>query len=208
MWPPSTATVVIATTNGSCVAVNSANASRSCRSGSTRRYRSIAGVPRTTRNSTKKIAHLRDAPTLEKSASTSRRMPLTTKKNGMKTPNATAASFESKNGISRARSVCRVIRPAANPPRSRSRPSSEASSASANTSTTIQRTASCELVSMVRSSIGMVRPADRTASTATPTASATNATRISALCSALCVDRTSVSSRIGPNSPTAPAASR
>jgi len=176
--------------------------------GSTRRYRSIAGVPRTTRNSTKKIPIFATLPTLAKSASTSRRMPLTTKKNGTKTPNATAASFESKNGISRARSVCRVIRPAANPPRSRSRPSSEASSASANTSTTIHRTASCELVSIVRSSIGTVRPADRTASTATPTASATNATRIAAWWMALPVERISVTSRIGPNSPTAPAASR
>ena len=35
-----------------------------------------------------------------------------------------------------------------------------------------------------------------------------NATRISALCNALWVESTSVSRRIGPNSPTAPAASR
>ena len=101
--------------------------------------------------------HLRDAPTLANSASTSRRMPLTTKKNGMKKPNATAVSFESKSGTSRARRACRVIRPAANPPRSRSSPRSEASRASANTSTTIHRTASCELLSSVRSSIGIVR---------------------------------------------------
>ena len=50
-----------------------------------------------------------------------------------------------------------MIRPAANPPSSRSRPSSDASSASANTSTTIQRTASCELFSIVRSNSGIVR---------------------------------------------------
>ena len=37
MWPSSTATVVIATTSGSCVAVNSASAMRSSFSGSTRR---------------------------------------------------------------------------------------------------------------------------------------------------------------------------
>ena len=74
-----------------------------------------------------------------------------------------------------------MIRPAAKPPSSRSRPRSDASSASANTSTTIQRTASCELFSIVRSNSGSVRPAERTASTATATASATNATRISAL---------------------------
>jgi len=43
---------------------------------------------------------------------------------------------------------------------------------------------------------------------ATPTARPTNAIRISALCTVLWLDRISVSSRIGPNSPTAPAASR
>ncbi len=131
-----------------------------------------------------------------------------TKKNGMKTPNAIALSFESKIGISRVCRTCLVISPAANPPRSRSRPRSDASSASAKTRTTIQRTASCELDSSVFSNSGIVRPAERTASTATPTASATKPTRMSALCTALCVERTSVSSSIGPNSPTAPAASR
>ena len=66
--PASTATVVIATTSGSCVAVNSASAWRSSRSGSTPRYSSIAGVPRTTRNSTKKIASLPTPDQLENSA--------------------------------------------------------------------------------------------------------------------------------------------
>ena len=101
-----------------------------------------------------------------------------------------------------------MIRPAANPPSRRSSPSLLASSASAKTSTTNQRTASCELDSTVRSNSASVCPDERTATTATATATRTNATRISALCSALCVERTSVSSRIGPNSPTAPAASR
>ena len=135
-------------------------------------------------------------------------MPLTTKKNGTKTPKATAVSFESKQRDLARGDTWRVIRPAANPPSRRSSPRSEATSASANTSTTNQRTASCALVSIVRSITGIVRSAERTASTATPTASATNATRISALCNALWVESTSVSSRIGPNSPTAPAASR
>ena len=125
----------------------------------------------------------------------------------MKTPKATADSFESNAGISRVLSTCRVISPAANPPSSRSRPSSDASSARANTSTTIQRTASCELFSIVRSNSGTARPDERTAISATPTASATNAIRIAAWWSALPVDRTSVMSRIGPNSPTAPAPS-
>ena len=92
MSPPSTATVVIATTSGSCVAVKNARATRSPRSGSTRRYSSSAGVPRTTRKSTKKIASsTTDA--LANSASTSSRMPLTTKTNGTKKPNATAVSL-------------------------------------------------------------------------------------------------------------------
>jgi hypothetical protein len=126
----------------------------------------------------------------------------------MNTPNATAVSFESNAGISRVARTCLVMRPAAKPPSSRSRPRWEATSASAKTSTTIQRTASCELVSIVRSNNGIVSDAERTARTATVTARATKAIRISALCSALCVERTSVSSRIGPNSPTAPAARR
>ena len=96
-------------------------------------------------------------PTLEKSAATSRRIPLTTKKNGTKTPNAIAVSLESKLGSSADLSTWRVIRPAANPPSSRSSPSSKASRASAKTSTRIQRTASCELLSSVRSSIGNIR---------------------------------------------------
>ena len=135
-------------------------------------------MPRTTRNSPKKRNSFATPDTLANSASTSSCIPLTTKKKGMKTPNATAESFESNAGTSRVLSTCRVIRPAAKPPSSRSRPSSEASRASANTSTTIQRTASCELFSSVRSNSGRVRSDDRTAISATPTASATNAIRI------------------------------
>ena len=165
-------------------------------------------MPRTTRNSTKKIASFATPDTLANSASTSSRIPLITKKKGMKTPKATAVSFESNAGSSRSARTCRVIMPAANPPRSRSRPRSAASQASRNTSTTIQRTPSCELASIVRSSNGIVRSAERTARTATSTATTTNAIRISALCSVPSVERTRVSRRIGPNSPTAPAASR
>jgi hypothetical protein len=97
--------------------------------------------------------------------------------------------------------------PAANPPRRRSRPSLNARKASANTSATIQRTASWELLSSVRSNSGNVRADERTAKTATLTARATNAIRMRALCSVPWLDRSSVSRRIGPNSPTAPAAS-
>ena len=126
----------------------------------------------------------------------------------MKTPKATAVSLESNPGTSRSLSTWRVITPAAKPPSSRSSPSSEASSASANTSTTIQRTASCELFSIVCSNSGSVRDEERTASTATATASATKLIRMSGVVHRACVESTSVSSRIGPNSPTAPAASR
>ena len=106
-------------------------------------------------------------PTLANSAATSSCMPLTTKKNGTNTPNATAVSLESNPGTSRSLSTWRVIMPAAKPPSSRSSPSSDASSASAKTSTTIQRTASCELDSIVRSNSGSVCVEDRTASEAT-----------------------------------------
>ena len=86
----------------------------------------------------------------------------------MNTPNATALSLESKPGTSCLRSTCLVIMPAANPPSSRSRPRSDASSPSANTSTTIHRTASCELFSIVRSNSGIVRPDERTATQRPP----------------------------------------
>ena len=141
-------------------------------------------MPRTTRNRTKKIPSFATPDALANRASMSSRMPLITKKNGMKTPNATAVSLESNAGSSRSLRTCRVIMPAANPPRSRSSPRSAASHASRNTSTTIQRTPSCELASIVRSSIGIVRSAERTASTATSTATATNPIRSRALCSA------------------------
>ena len=102
--------------------------------------------------------------TLEKSASMSSCIPLTTKKNGMKTPKATAVSLESNPGTSCFLSTWRVIRPAAKPPSSRSRPELvRRAAASANTSTTIQRTASWELFSSVRSNSGSVRCDDRTA---------------------------------------------
>ncbi len=74
--------------------------------------------------------------------------------------------------------------------------------------TRIQRTASCELVSSVRSNSGIVRLEKRTANTATLTAMATNAIRIKALCNVPCAERSSVNRSRGPNSPTAPAPSR
>jgi hypothetical protein len=135
-------------------------------------------------------------------------MPLTTKKNGTNTPNATPVSLESNPGTSRSLSTWRVMSPAANPPRSRSSPRSDARRPSANTSTTIQRTASCELFSSVRSNNDTVRPEERTASSATATASPTKAHRMIALWIAVCVERIRVMRRIGPSSPTAPAASR
>ena len=100
-------------------------------------------------------------------------MPLTTKKNGTNTPKATPVSLESNPGTSRSLSSWRVIIPAAKPPSSRSSPSSNASSASAKTSTTIQRTASCELFSIVCSNSRSAGDLDRTANSATATASPT-----------------------------------
>ena len=102
----------------------------------------------------------------------------------------------------------RAITPATNPPSSRSSPSELASAPSANTVTTATRMASWPLVSSVRSSSSQPRPTPRTAPTAAMTAITTKAIRISAFDSAPLVEKTSVISRIGPNSPIAPAASR
>ena len=77
-----------------------------------------------------------------------------------------------------------------------------------NTSRTATRTAAWPLDSIVRSSAPHVDPIDRTATTAVPTASSTKTMRMTALCRLLCDDSTIVIRRIGPNSPTAPAARR
>ena len=75
------------------------------------------------------------------------------------------------------------------------------------TSTTAMRTAACPLDSIVRSSAPQPVLIERTASTAASTASTTNAIRISAFLQRALVElSTSVISRIGPNSPTAPGA--
>ncbi len=98
--------------------------------------------------------------------------------------------------------------PATNPPSRMSSPSSPASATIPNTSTTAMRTAACPLDSMVRSSALQPVLIERTPTRAARTATTTNAVRMTALVSVLCDVRTSVISRIGPNSPTAPAPSR
>ena len=105
-------------------------------------------------------------------------------------------------------STCLVIRPAANPPSRRSSPSLFGAAPTRRRGRRTTGPPAAKLDSTVRSNSGSVRSDERTATMATATATRTNATRIRALSSALCVERTSVSSRIGPNSPTAPAASR
>ena len=135
-------------------------------------------------------------------------MPLVTKKNGIKNPKPTAVSFDSSTVTSRPLSASRVTIPATNPPSSTSSPSVPASATSPNTSTTAIRTASWLLDSSVRSSSGQPRHADRTDTTASATAMPTNASRMNVSWTGFWPDRISVTSRIGPNSPAAPAASR
>ena len=89
-----------------------------------------------------------------------------------------------------------------------SRPSEPASPTSPNTSTTARRTPSWLLDSNVRSTTGHPRVESRIETSARPIARTTNAMRITASWSGCDVDRIRVMSRIGPNSPTAPAASR
>ena len=98
--------------------------------------------------------------------------------------------------------------PAANPPSSRSRPSFAASATRAKISTTANRTAAWLLDSSVRSSACQPWGSDLTAASAAATATATNATRMTALLRLPPVERTSVMSSNGPNSPIAPAPGR
>ena len=135
-------------------------------------------------------------------------MPLVTKKKGTKKPNPTAVSFDSKIVSSWPFSAVRVISPATKPPSRTSRPSWLASRTRPKTSTTVTRTASWLLASKVCSSAGQPRQASRTEAIATASARMTKAIRIAASCSGLSVERTRVTSRIGPNSPAPPAASR
>ena len=102
----------------------------------------------------------------------------------------------------------RVISPATKPPISRSSPSSWASATRPNTSSTAIRTASWLDCSSERSSNGQPWKAPRTAASATSTASTMKTIRITASWTGWVVESTSVTSRIGPNSPIAPAASR
>ncbi len=96
--------------------------------------------------------------------------------------------------------------PATNPPSSSSRPRLAASATRLKIRTTASLTASCPLDSSVRSSAGQPRKTARTAKTDVMTARPMNASRIPAPLTGLSVDSTTVSSRIGPNSPIAPPA--
>jgi hypothetical protein len=126
----------------------------------------------------------------------------------MTNPYPIAVSFDSNTDTSRPRRVSRAMIPAANPPSSRSSPSFAASATSAKMSTTARRTASWLLDSSVRSSACQPSGSDLTATSAAATARVMNATRMTALFRLPPVERTSVISSSGPNSPTAPAPRR
>ena len=79
---------------------------------------------------------------------------------------------------------------------------------SAKTVTTAIRIASCPLVSRLRSIRPQPRPTPLTASTAATTVTAMKTARMTAFEAALFVENTSVTRRMGPNSPAAPAARR
>ena len=74
--------------------------------------------------------------------------------------------------------------------------------------TTAIRIGSCELVSSEPSNVSQPAPIQRIAKTAARTATAMKSIRIRPLVSGVSVEKKKVISRIGPNSPTAPAASR
>ena len=98
--------------------------------------------------------------------------------------------------------------PATKPPSRRSSPRSLARPASPKISTITRRTGSWLLVSSAFSATGQPRAANRTDAAATATASTANPASTSASVSGRPVERTTVTRTIGPNSPTAPAASR
>ena len=136
-------------------------------------------------------------------------MPLTTKKNGMKKPYPTAVSFDSNTWTSRPFSAIRAITPATNPPSSRSRPSDDGQRAEREDGD--DRDPDRQLTTGLERALEQLPAAPdsthgdhRRATTATTT----KTSRITAFSAAPLVENTSVTSRIGPNSPIAPAASR
>ena len=199
--PASIARVVIATTSGSSVAQKNASVSRSrAQSAAVEHQGGHTADDEEEAEEEEELADRRRAPErLEVEL-----IPLSTKKNGIRKPNPTAVSFDSNSSSScprsaRARSSRRRSRPAAGrarAPSKRTRP---------KTSTVEIRTASWLLASSVRSSTGNPRQASRTEVSASSRAMRMKAIRITASCSGWVVERTSVISRIGPNSPTAPA---
>ena len=111
------------------------------------------------------------------SAARSKRMPLVTKKTGIKTPKPTASSFWRNCGcvIIRSPSTNLRITPATNAPRMVSSPSSDASATKATSSIKAPRTRICAVVSWSRSSTAAMRidRSSRSTTKARPAASKT-----------------------------------
>ena len=132
-------------------------------------------------------------------------MPLVTKKKGISRPNPTASSLGSNSSASRPCVSSRTIPPAANAPRITSRPRSAAITTSPNSSSTVRRTGTWPLVSMLRSMNSHPRPTARIERSAASTASTTKtASRSSCVDGSDCEPSSTVTISTGPNSPTAP----
>ena len=210
MCPVSRASVVIASTSGSWVE-REERERHAARGGRARRGRAAAPACRARRGTARRTASIFSTPeALANSASTSSCMPLTTKKNGMKTPKRDRGELRverrdlallehlardqarprSRRAAGRGRARTRAARARTRARRSSARRAASSSRACARTAAASARTSA---------------PRPR----ATPTASADERDQDQPRCGRRCpVERISVTSRIGPNSPTAPAASR
>ena len=141
------------------------------------------------------------------SASRSKVIPLTMKKNGTNTPNATLDSFCSMTWACSPWLASRTTRPATNAPSRMSRPSSLATHTRSAISSTAMRIGSCELESRVRPSRSTTRGGvGRIAIATAPAASATNSRRSSDVSAGSSLVKRSAMATMGRNSPAPPIA--
>ena len=199
---------VITTSNGSAVACRNTNEVR-WRTGSSPLYTSNAGSPRTRSISARNMGTRSIVEVDPSKESRSKFTPLTMKNTGMRKPKPMASSRGVSASDCSGLSASRAIMPAANAPSRLSRPRSAATTTSATISRMMMRTGNWVEVDRWRWSISTSLGGwGRDASAATPTARPAKMINRTASTPALWALSSSVTARIGPNSPTAPAAVR
>src|SRR5271166_2318880 len=196
---------VMTTTSGRAVAENSTSGIRSPGS-VTPRY-SRTGVPRTTKKSPRKSGILRRKIGSSSRPRRSKRIPLTTKKMGIRKPNPTASNLDRSSSSVGPRLPRRTMIPAVKAPMRTSRPREEATQRSRMMSSTAMRTGSWLLVYRCFWSTSTMRgERGRMASHVAPTANSTKASSSNVTLPGAAVPSNSAMAMMGPNSPTVPMA--